>query len=259
MARTTAVWLNPNIPSEMVLEGEPPLLDTNVDHPDDDDNPDRRRKRSKQPPSDHERKKKVKAKAKAKARRHIIADDDDDEEGGEDDSDEKPPAKPDERSLELMAIEDKKPDEKKNAEQRKPDEKKADQRKPDEKKALQRKPDEKKAEQRKPDEKKAEQRKPDEKKPGKNGVAKAKAGVRDQSKNKKFVEIFADLADDIQKHYNGLSRSDKTEFVHAAVQREEGRLKIDSSAMYRLLAIREEQQKGKQGMKGYGFEDHGER
>ena len=85
--------------------------------------------------------------------------------------------------------------------------------------------------------------------------AKAKSGLRDQSKNRKFMELFHELPGSIQKHFNGLSRSAATDFVHAGVQRDGRRLSFNPGAMFEMKAKREEMQKGEESMTGLIVEE----
>ena len=100
-----------------------------------------------------------------------------------------------------------------------------------------------------------QEKKPNKRKRAEKGEPKLGSKRRDQSKNKKLTEVFEDLPEDIQKHVAKLNRSEKTEFVEQAILREGGHLKVDTSAMYRLMSMRDEEQKGMQGMKGFGYED----
>ena len=83
-------------------------------------------------------------------------------------------------------------------------------------------------------------------KPKAKGKAKAKVALREQSKNKKLMELWHELLGSLQKHFNGLGRDDKTDFVHAGVRREGHRLSLDHAAMFQMKAKREEQQKGEE-------------
>ena len=93
------------------------------------------------------------------------------------------------------------------------------------------------------------------KKGGKAQIAKENDDIRDQSKSKKFKQIWGDLPSDLQQHFNMLGREDQSKFINAGISRENGRLCTDTSAMYRLLVAREEAQKGLQKMRGFGLED----
>ena len=92
-------------------------------------------------------------------------------------------------------------------------------------------------------------------KPRGKAKAKAKSGLRDQSKNRKFMELFHELPGSIQKHFNGLSRSAATDFVHAGVQRDGRRLSLNPGAMFEMKAKREEMQKGEESMTGLIVEE----
>ena len=83
-------------------------------------------------------------------------------------------------------------------------------------------------------------------KPKAKAKAKAKVALREQSKNKKLMELWHELPGSLQKHFNGLGRDDKTDFVHAGVRREGHRLSLDHAAMFQMKAKREEQQKGEE-------------
>ena len=92
------------------------------------------------------------------------------------------------------------------------------------------------------------------------GKAKAQAAEkssnrRDQSKNRKFWEIFNELPGDLQAHAKGLSRSDQTTFIHSGVERSGHKLMVNTAAMIKLKVEREEQQKGSEKMVGYILED----
>ena len=81
---------------------------------------------------------------------------------------------------------------------------------------------------------------------------------RDQSKNKKFMEIFNELPTSLQEHFQKLNRADATAFVNAGICREGRHLHVDHEAMFKLQLAREEKQKGKEKMLGYIYEDHSE-
>ena len=80
-------------------------------------------------------------------------------------------------------------------------------------------------------------------------------GLRDQSKSKKFTSLWDQLPQSVRGHFNRLSRSDQTEFIHSSVTRERGRLKVSQDTMMRLMTQREESQAGREKMKGYALED----
>ena len=84
-----------------------------------------------------------------------------------------------------------------------------------------------------------------------------KGGRRDQSKNKKFWDIYNDLPTSLQKHVDGLSRADQTTFIHSGIQREGHRLRVDEAAMFALKAKREDKQRGEEFMTGYSLEEMG--
>ena len=100
--------------------------------------------------------------------------------------------------------------------------------------------------------KKAEAEKPSTSK----GKGKGKRGpLRDQSKSKKFNEVWSQLPESLRGHFNSLSRSDQTSFIHSGVERSKGHLTVNRSAMFGLVTKREESQSGMQQMKGYGLEE----
>ena len=84
----------------------------------------------------------------------------------------------------------------------------------------------------------------------------SKEGIRDQSKNKKFNEIFKMLPGELQQYCNACSRSEKTAFVHAGIERSGGKLSLNQNALFQLMASREEAQRGKEMMTGLIIEDH---
>ena len=88
-----------------------------------------------------------------------------------------------------------------------------------------------------------------------NKKAKPKAPVRDQSKSKKFNEIWHSLPGAVQTHFNQLKRHQQTEFIHDTITRSRGRLNCDQQAMFSLVNAREHKSKGKEMMNGYVLED----
>ena len=87
---------------------------------------------------------------------------------------------------------------------------------------------------------------------------KAKSGIlRDQSKNRKLLDIFGEeLPQDLQDHFWTLSRDDRTNFVNKGIQRVGKRkLEVDTEAMYKLKVRREDVQRGREKMTGYIFQD----
>ena len=79
-----------------------------------------------------------------------------------------------------------------------------------------------------------------------------KNGRRDQSKSKKFWEVWSSLPETLQTHFDSLSRAQQTAFIHAGIQRSGGHLNLNQGAMFKLVTQREEQQAGMHQMKGYG-------
>ena len=99
--------------------------------------------------------------------------------------------------------------------------------------------------------------KENEKGPGKaKAKAKAKGKFRDQSKSKKFNEIWDSLPGNVKVHFNSLKRHEATTFIHDTISREKGRLIHNEAAMFSLVNSREQKQKGKEMMNGYIIEDH---
>ena len=82
-----------------------------------------------------------------------------------------------------------------------------------------------------------------------------KGPLRDQSKSKKFTEFWQKLPESVRSHFNGLSRSDQTNFIHSGVTRERGKLIVNEQQMLNLMTQRQETQSGKEKMKGYALED----
>ena len=78
---------------------------------------------------------------------------------------------------------------------------------------------------------------------------------RDQSKSKKFSELFDDLPGEIQECWRKGDRALKTEMVNKGVERSGGKLSIKNEVLWGLVASREELQKGKEKMKGYCWEE----
>ena len=105
------------------------------------------------------------------------------------------------------------------------------------------------------EEQKNEQEKENEKGKGK-AKAKPKSKYRDQSKSKKFNEIWESLPGYVQTHFNKLKRHEATTFIHDTICREKGRLIHNQAAMFSLVNAREHKQKGKEMMNGYVLEDH---
>ena len=88
--------------------------------------------------------------------------------------------------------------------------------------------------------------------------AKAKGLIRDQSKSKKFNEVWNQLPSELQEHFEELSRAEQTAFIHKGIERNErGRLSLNTGVLFQLKAQREEVQKGKEKMDGYILEDLG--
>ena len=85
---------------------------------------------------------------------------------------------------------------------------------------------------------------------------KKKGGDRDQSKSKKFSEIFLSLPGEIRDHVATMSRSDKTAFIHCGIERANGRLVTNTSAMFQFLKKKEESQGSAELMAGYVLEEH---
>ena len=94
-------------------------------------------------------------------------------------------------------------------------------------------------------------------------VARAKAKAkgdggkrRDASKGKKFLELFQGLPGDLKEHYASLSRSEATDFVHAAVERSDsGKLSLNMQSMWTLKMKKEEKQKAQERLSGCVLED----
>ena len=88
--------------------------------------------------------------------------------------------------------------------------------------------------------------------------AKAKAShLRDQSKSKKFNELWDTLGEEIQSHWLSLTREEQTKYVEATIMRKNGKLIPQRSLMFDLLIERQEQQRGLEKMTGFGLEDIG--
>ena len=94
----------------------------------------------------------------------------------------------------------------------------------------------------------------DEEKDRPKGKAKKK-GLRDQSKSKKFSDIFESLPPEIQDCWEKSSRAGQTKMINEGVVREGGKLLVKEDIMWKMVAEREETQKGKEKMKGYMEED----
>ena len=73
--------------------------------------------------------------------------------------------------------------------------------------------------------------------------AKAKEQTSDQTKNRTFIEIFDELPCSLESYFRGLNRGDATAFIHAEVERNGHRLRINEQAMYKIKVQREETQK----------------
>ena len=77
---------------------------------------------------------------------------------------------------------------------------------------------------------------------------------KDQSKNRKFMSIFNSLPGDVQEHFEGLSTAERAFFVNNGVQRQAGKLIINTQAMYQMMIKKEEKMKGRQKMVGFILE-----
>ena len=92
--------------------------------------------------------------------------------------------------------------------------------------------------------------------------AKSKKGgkglIRDQSKSKKFMELWDQLPGELQQQFEELRRDDQTKWINQGIERNErGRLSLNTGVLFQLKAQREEVQKGKDKMDGYILEDLG--
>ena len=92
--------------------------------------------------------------------------------------------------------------------------------------------------------------------------AKSKKGgkglIRDQSKSKRFMELWDQLPGELQQQFEELRRDDQTKWINQEIERNErGRLFLNTGVLFQLKAKREEVQKGKDKMDGYMLEDLG--
>ena len=212
----------------------------------------------------------AKAAPKKKGRRAVEEeeeDDDDDDEGGYDDSDSKDDQKLmvydknkklmlEDKKKKLM-LEDKKKlmleDKKKLMVDQKPE---ADKKLDDEKPEVDKNDEQPRGGVHENDD--GEEPEEGEKKPKKKkgkGRKQDKGPLRDQSKSKKFTEIWRNLSADLRHHFNGLSRSDQTQFIHCGIQRQKGRLVTDEKAMLAIMKKREHTRSGKDLMSGFILEE----
>ena len=241
-------WYDSCLAQATTMEGgDPPVLAPNVDsglHIESSPE-DRRRKTSKQPPK---RKRDDKKAKKVKKKTH---DEDDDEGGYDDDDDDDIQANEKKLKDQIDDLEGRKEEESdKGASEQAPEQDKG----PDHEGEVEKGDDD--------DDDKGDQPKGRAKAAGRGKAKAAKAKpkqkppTRDQSKTKKFNELWSQLPGDLRNHFMNCSRSDRTEFIHAGIAREGGRLSLDTSALFRLINKREEKQGGKQLMSGYILEEH---
>ena len=259
--------------SNTMEDSEAPLLDTNVDQlapaePADlgDVCPERRRRTSKQPPGGKRRREEEKVKSKAKSKKpsrraRAVSDDDDDdddEEEGEDEDDEPPQAPLETTGKDDQNVDGSQVDVK---ESEVDEEKMAD---VIEEKTCEENPKDERDDGKKRRPKAKEKAKAKAKAKGRSKTQASQSndsgeGLRDQSKSKKWAELWDSIPGKLQQHWLGLSRSDQTDFVHAGIERSHrGRLSLNTEVLFKMAAERKEVQKGKELMDGCNYEDIGQ-